>query len=361
MHFSMSLFRNDHSVMNSSNTENQNYLRDVSVLLTNFNKGQHLTVILELCSMLLSKNAEIVIVDDGSNDGSFQTLFDFAIGKPGIQVVTQTNQGSAVSRNRAISLATRKFLVFLDFDDLISISVLEKAVKDLQTFNASFALLNYEINPGKTRSTMPVKVEKPELLNIAFHRSEFFRSMGYWRYVYSRDFVMENKLKFSPSFSEVGGKFILDDLFWLIHNCSLDYKVLVFPEDEILYTYDLGGANRMAWVKYQRQVMLFPKAMSIFIAYIQTCEHTHDSEWLKEMLPKIVFEHLRLLLFGQLLRTLPSYYRFLLTNKLVIQNVTFEDLLRNTLLLLVRGFKNSIIRFQSLKSAIDFLRGFNSR
>lgn len=361
MHFSMSPSRNVHFVMSSSNTGIQNHLRDVSVLLTNYNKGEHLNVILELCSKLLSKSAEIVIVDDGSNDGSFQTLFDFSIGKSGIQVVTQVNQGSAVSRNRAVSLASRKFLVFLDFDDLLSINVLEKAIMDLQTFNAPFALLNYEINPGRTSSTMPVKVEKPELLKVAFHRSEFFRSMGYWRYVYSRDFVMENNLKFSPSFSEVGGNFILDDIFWVIHNCSLDYQVLVFPEDEILYTYDLGGANRMAWVKYQRQVMLFPKAMSIFIAYIQTCEHTHDSEWLREMLPKIVFEHLRFLLFGQLLQTLPSYYRFLSTNQPVIQNVTFGELLRDTLRLLVRSFKNSIIRFQVLKSAIDSVRGFNTR
>ena len=178
--------------MDKSFINNHETLGEVSILLTNYNKGAHLEAIFELSKALLQKGAEIVIVDDGSTDRSFERLLEFSAQNPAMYVVNQSNQGSAVSRNRAISLASRDYLVFLDFDDLIFINPLENALMEIKQQKSKMAILNYEIYPEKKQSSMPVVMNKPEMINIQSYREDFFRAMGYWRYVYSRKFITEH-------------------------------------------------------------------------------------------------------------------------------------------------------------------------
>lgn len=325
--------------------------------MTNFNKGSHLGTIIELSNELLSRGAELVIVDDGSTDGSFEKLLDFSQGNKAIILVTQTNQGSAVSRNRAIQLATRRFLAFLDFDDFISVTVLEHGLDNLISSDAKIAILNYEIDPGKNRILMPISVNYPEVLRLRDSRNELFRSMGYWRYLYSKEFILDQKILFSPSFDQVGGLFILDDLFWLLHILSLEIDILIFPNDLVLYSYKTSAPSQSDSYKYQLQVMLFPKAMSVFIAQLLDCEHSHDLRWLGEMLPKVTVEHLKFLTLTQLIRTIPSYLSLVNSREFFQESHSLSAKTKVINTLLYRCLKNSIIRLGIMKTAIEYFRG----
>jgi glycosyltransferase involved in cell wall biosynthesis len=343
--------------MSKPSVSKSNSLDDVSVLITNFNKGPHINNIIELSGELLSKGAELIIVDDGSTDGSYEKLLEFFDGKDYVSLVTQSNQGSAVSRNRAIHLANRRLLVFLDFDDLLSITILEESANKLKNSKEKIGILNYETHPGRNRSVMPVLVEQPEVVSLSQHRNEFFRAMGYWRYLYSREFILEQKLQFSPSFKEVGGLFILDDLFWLLHTLSLEIDVLVFPSDAILYVYNTDLSNQSDRNRFQKQVMLFPKAMSIFIDQINGCEHIHDIRWLEEVLPRVTTEHLRFLTFTQLIRTLPHYFSLLNSRWISHERVSFPTSTKESIKLVYRCSKNSILKFRFINAIVKHVRG----
>ena len=61
---------------------------------------------------------EVLCVNDGSTDGSLAILQEYQGAHPDVfKVFTQTNQGQAVARNKALDEAQGEFVVFLDSDD----------------------------------------------------------------------------------------------------------------------------------------------------------------------------------------------------------------------------------------------------
>lgn len=93
-------------------------LPKVSVLIPCYNAerwiGQTLNSVLEQTW----PNLEIVVVDDGSTDGSIDVVRGFE-GR-GVRLVRQSNSGASSARNRALACATGEYIQFLDADDLIS-------------------------------------------------------------------------------------------------------------------------------------------------------------------------------------------------------------------------------------------------
>ncbi len=60
---------------------------------------------------------EIIVVDDGSNDGFHKKLFDIIKHDYRIKYIRHTNRGTALTLNTGISVAAGKYITFLDSDD----------------------------------------------------------------------------------------------------------------------------------------------------------------------------------------------------------------------------------------------------
>jgi glycosyltransferase involved in cell wall biosynthesis len=85
------------------------------VLIPAFNCAGTIAQTVESCLAQRDAALEVIVVNDGSTDGTAQVLERFG---DRIRVITQPNAGLAGARNRAIQAATGEYLAWLDADDL---------------------------------------------------------------------------------------------------------------------------------------------------------------------------------------------------------------------------------------------------
>ena len=101
----------------------------ISVIVPLYNNVQFLPAALDSVFAQNFAETEIIVVDDGSTEDIESSLIRYANK---IQLVRQENAGSAAARNRGIGLATGKYVVFLDADDLLLLHKFEEQVAILE-------------------------------------------------------------------------------------------------------------------------------------------------------------------------------------------------------------------------------------
>ena len=70
--------------------------------------------------------AEVVVVDDGSTDNTYEVLQRFQQHMPTLKIIKQENLGPACARNRAFSELSSEWLTYLDADDALTGDYIEK-------------------------------------------------------------------------------------------------------------------------------------------------------------------------------------------------------------------------------------------
>lgn len=100
----------------------------VSVIIPVYNAKQYLHRCLKSIQDQTYKNIEILVVDDGSNDGSSE-ICDLYKRDHRFQVFHQSNMGQSVARNFALDHATGDYILFVDADDYINPDLIKNCIK----------------------------------------------------------------------------------------------------------------------------------------------------------------------------------------------------------------------------------------
>jgi glycosyltransferase involved in cell wall biosynthesis len=264
------------------------------VLITCYNKIDSVDGFMVQVHKLHNLGCQIVIVDDGSVDGSGERIRKEVSQLQNCKFVRQTNQGSAAARNRAIQEAERKFIQFLDLDDYLNIALLENLFSNQEISEDALSIFEY------------IRLNKPEFpkysgandsrnLSIVESEKELLGQMGYWRIIYPRKIILEHRLKFIPTFEDLGGKrFILDDLFWLIHLASIGIPCIKYNKEAISYGYVKNeNSSDDDGNDFSNQASLFSLATSTFIKSLDNCSHPHSIDTLENNLKAALMFHSR--------------------------------------------------------------------
>ena len=177
----------------------------VSVIVPVYNVENYLDQCLTSIVNQTLKEIEIICVNDSSTDGSLDILNKYAKQDARIQIVTQENAGAGAARNRGMTMATGKYLAFLDADDFFEADLLEKQYQMAETDKADFVVCKsdqYHTEKKEYVQTSWVVREKelPPYHPFSYRQmtdNVFKVFVGWaWDKLYRRSFIEKYCLKF---------------------------------------------------------------------------------------------------------------------------------------------------------------------
>ena len=108
----------------------------VSIVIPVYNVSSYLAECLESVIHQSYRDIEIIIIDDGSTDGSGFICDRFAQGDDRICVIHTDNKGLSSARNLGMEKCRGSYLMFVDSDDWIELHTVEKLVNTAKKYNA---------------------------------------------------------------------------------------------------------------------------------------------------------------------------------------------------------------------------------
>ena len=110
----------------------------ISVIIPIYNTGDSAVKLLDKLTKQSYENLEIICVDDGSKDGSFDLVAEFVRQSKlknknlNMTILCQKNQGAAGARNLGLKKASGKYVTFIDSDDEVEKTHIEDLLKSLE-------------------------------------------------------------------------------------------------------------------------------------------------------------------------------------------------------------------------------------
>jgi len=92
----------------------------ISVLVPCYNTAKYLAKCIDSILSQTYRNIELIILSDGSTDGSVEIMREYEKKDGRIKVIDRENRGVAISRNELIKNSKGEFVTFVDSDDTIS-------------------------------------------------------------------------------------------------------------------------------------------------------------------------------------------------------------------------------------------------
>lgn len=119
-------------------------MEKVSIIIPTFNDADYLEDCLMSIFNQTYDNIEIIVVNDGSTDGTIDIMNKF---KNRIISVSKKNEGPSVARNLGIQKSSGKYLMFVDADDIITSNAVELLVTEIEKEDFDLAVASqYSFN-----------------------------------------------------------------------------------------------------------------------------------------------------------------------------------------------------------------------
>jgi glycosyltransferase involved in cell wall biosynthesis len=172
----------------------------ISFIIPIYNAYNTLSTCLKsiLSQGLDAKDYEVLLINDGSTDGSYGLCQDLNNKYPSIRIFSQDNKGPSEARNIGISAANGDYLCFVDADDILVSDGLSSLIPYCKEDYDLIRFWSELKHPG----TVPNKTIADGRIIFQGDGYHYLRTYGLetfcWCYLYRRSFLLEKKLRFQP-------------------------------------------------------------------------------------------------------------------------------------------------------------------
>ncbi|MCD8305549.1 MAG: glycosyltransferase [Prevotella sp.] len=138
----------------------------VSVIVAVYNVEQYIRQCLDSLKAQTYSDFEVILVDDGSTDGSGKICDEYATSDKRFKVIHQPNGGVSVARQTGIENAAGEYTIHADPDDWTAPTMLEDLIKKAKDEDADMVIFDYyavRTKPRIIRQNIPTPITAKEL------------------------------------------------------------------------------------------------------------------------------------------------------------------------------------------------------
>ena len=177
---------------------------------------------------------EIILVNDGSTDGSLDICRKYEKSLSCIRCYSQKNQGLSVARNTGISHAQGQYIMFVDSDDFLEPNKVPDLIKTADEFDAELLFYRGKFYPDRHEITniQPFEIEK--VYDGEYVLLHGMKVSSVWGNLYLRKFILRVGLKFFEGISHE----------------DIEYNYRLYPHarrivfsDIVAYHYNVSGES----------------------------------------------------------------------------------------------------------------------
>lgn len=214
----------------------------LSAIIPMYNAGAMFRNFMDSLVAQTLNSLEIIIVNDGSTDGSDQIAQEYAERYPHIRVITQTNGGVSRARNSGLDIARGQYVTFPDADDIIYPDMYKTLIDMCEQDDLDAAQCNgerYFVGSEKVKPIIPTdRLTSTGLLDGATWLKTALATNRYlhvvWLGVYRLELIKKKGLYFEPGLHH-------QDIPWTTEFMFNARRVKY--TQEVLYRYYIHGQS----------------------------------------------------------------------------------------------------------------------
>lgn len=224
----------------------------VSVIVPVFNGADFISDALDaLLSQTLNEELEIIIVNDGSTDGSQEIIDSYVNTYPNrIVSIEVDNGGAAQARNLGLEIANGEYIGFMDCDDMVDLTMFEKLYCAANEQNADIATCGYyRIDRGDVQRRDYVQ-RSCFGFNLCQAPSLLKRNVPYiWNKLFRKSFLEDNNFRFDEDLD------IYEDLLFTYKAFLKANKII--KVSQALYSYVFSREGSLTYEFTEKRFQLF--------------------------------------------------------------------------------------------------------
>ena len=233
----------------------------ISVIIPVYNAVDCLPFCMDCVTSQTYRDLEIILVDDGSTDGSSDLCDAWANKDTRIKVFHKANGGVSSARNKGLDACNGDYIGFVDADDRIEFTMYEKLARSIESDNScDMACCGYYNYPMDTlvvkiaKGTRKVKPCSPEeAVFYIYEREGYFNAV--WNKLFERSVIFKNQKP--VCFNE--NYYIGEDEVWLAEVLARCEKVAFVPEPLYYWMPQKGSATRTGGLSDKQMTVLETK------------------------------------------------------------------------------------------------------
>ena len=159
----------------------------ISVIIPVYNGEKYLKRSIESVLEQSVKDIEVLLLDDGSTDDSLNMIQEYEKKHPDIiKVFSHSNMGVANTRNKGVTLASGKYVMFLDQDDFFDPEYMQTFLDAAEQNDADVVIGGYRRPDKDGRIKITVRPTNEEYIK--------YKNLQAWAKIHRTEFLRENNI-----------------------------------------------------------------------------------------------------------------------------------------------------------------------